>query len=222
MEEWRSDPEVRTIVPYGYRKHPLYGDALPRQLPANVRFRYSLDLGQTFGMWEKGRDYEQDAYGNLAPVCDMARPVAAAITIENELIILHAEPTPELALWRVSHQLGIAYDEANVQNALLMKLIQKHYPKTLHAAGRRLTHEERQMSIAYVVDLKRQHNEPIGRTIERSRQTLIDYNLVTNQRDTTLEQYFTEGMALLRKIGLLPWEKPLSGRPREKSEKKSS
>ena len=71
------------------------------------------------------------------------------------------------------------------------------------------------MSIAYVVDLGRKRDEPIRRTIERSRQALIDYELVEAQSGATLEQYFTKGMALLCGIGLLPWEEPLRGRPRK-------
>ena len=41
----------------------------------------------------------------------------------------------ELAVWRVSHLRGVAFDESDVDSKLVMNLIQKHYPQALLAAG---------------------------------------------------------------------------------------
>ena len=65
----------------------------------------------------------------------MMRPVAAAITREYPLIILHAEPTPELAVWRVSCLRGIAFDKSDVDSRLVTKLIEKHLSRGVSGGG---------------------------------------------------------------------------------------
>ena len=95
-----------------------------------------------------------------------------------------------------------------------MKMIAEHYPDTLLPAGRELIFDERRMSIAYVVDLQRDENEPIKLAVARARPKLLEYGLISDdEAELTLVQYTNKGLGLLRQVGVFPWEIPRLGRP---------
>lgn len=98
----------------------------------------------------------------------------------------------------------------------MIDMIAKHYPYTMLAAGRPLSADERRMSIAYLIDLERASNETAKDVLARMRPSLVEFALIDDVSESTLELYLDEGLTLLRRAGMPLWETPPRGRPRKK------